>query len=94
MGTNTQYQHKSVADDDVVYPNGMSTLLDSAANTFLANVKPVFDNSPRNLRKKSSDWMVLDICLFGNFTWIAEIFVKILQIFETFLSICNILVAK
>ena len=52
MGINTQYQHKSVADDDVVYPYGMSTLLDSAANTFLANVKPVFDNSPRNLRKK------------------------------------------
>ena len=52
MGITTQYQHKSVADDDVVYPNGMSTLLDSAANTFLANVKPVFDNSPINLRKK------------------------------------------
>ena len=72
----------------------MSTLLASAANTFLANVKPVFNIRPRNLRKKSSDWMVLDICLFDNSTWIVEIIVKILQIFETFLSICNILVAK
>ena len=39
-------------------------------------------NKPRALSRNPLYWMILDICFFVNFTLIAELFAKELQIFE------------
>ena len=76
-----------VADAAAVNANDINTILVDDINIFLANVKLIFDNGSKKSPRNSPDWMIFDICVFNNFTLIAELFVKALQTFETCQSV-------
>ena len=70
-------------DAAAVNPNDINAILVDDVNIFLANVKLIFNNGSRKSPRNSPDWMIFDICVFNNFTLIAELFAKALSIFET-----------
>ena len=65
----------SAADDAVVYPNGIKTLLANDWGKFFTYRKPVFSKGPRSLPKTPPAFKFLDSILtneffakaFGNF---------------------------
>ena len=47
------------ANDDLVNPNSMSTLLSSTVKIFLAYIKAIFTNGPRHSPTKSPDLIII-----------------------------------
>ena len=65
----------SATDPDAAIHNGINILLANGVTTFLANGKPTFKQGP-SLPGNTHDSMILDICVFDNFTLIAKLFAK------------------
>ena len=55
----------------------MSTLLSNKFNTFLPKNKPVSSNGERSLLKNLPNQIILNICVFNNFTLIGKSFTNI-----------------
>ena len=56
---------------------------------FFVNGNLVFSNGPSNLLRNPLDCIVFDNCTFDNLISAAELFAKVLWIFETCLSVNN-----
>ena len=76
----------SVADADVVNPNGIKTLLANSLSTLPIKGKPVFSNGPKSLPKNPPDCSILCNWVFDNFTLAEELFAKAARSLETCIS--------
>ena len=73
----------SVADADVVNPNGIKTLLANSLSTLPIKGKPVFSNGPKSLPKNPPDCSILCNWVFDNFILAEELFAKAARSLET-----------
>ena len=58
-------------------------------STFSVKSKPVFVNRPSILPRKLHDCILLEICVFNNYTSADELFVKVLQELKIFPLVDN-----
>ena len=79
----------SAADAAAVNSKGIKTLLANGVITFFINGNPVFSNGPSNLPRNPPNWTILDSWVLDNLISTDELFAKVLQIFETCLSVKN-----
>ena len=86
----------STNDSDAASCNGMSKLLASKIITLFIDGDPIFINDPRSLPRKPYDCIIFKICAANSFILavagikrIAELFTKVIQRFETYLSVNN-----
>ena len=69
----------SVADAEVVNPNGIKTLLANGLSTFFLKGNPVFSIGPNILPINPPDSLILCNWVFDNFILTEELFAKALQ---------------
>ena len=69
----------SVADAEVVNPNGIKTLLANGLSTFFLKGNPVFSIGPNILPINLPDGLILCNWVFDNFILTEELFAKALQ---------------
>ena len=73
----------SVADADLVNPNGIKTLLADGISTFFIKGKTVFSNDSESLPKNPADCSILCNLVFDDFILAKEPFAKVLRSFES-----------
>ena len=84
----------SVADVDVVNPNGVKTLLANDLSTSFVKGNPIFSNGSISQPKNPSDYPILCGWVVDSFTLAEELLAKALRSFETCVLVNNNLCTK
>ena len=84
----------SVADATAANPNGIKTSLANSVSAFFVKANLDFSNGPRSLPRNLHDCNILDSWFFDHFILSDKLFPKVLQSFETCLSVSNNLCEK
>ena len=83
------YSLTSSADFDVFNPNVIKTLLANGLSTFSIKEKALVSNDPRGLSRNFLKCTILDRWVLDNFIMVYKSLAKVLQGFETCVSINN-----